>query len=117
MDAFVGVCKHINLVFETNYVYKSLVVVRDPAAMYHMYSLLQQQDYPIGRLTSVSFCDTSERFRRGNLRMLIMSEMMFRFVCLVWTHILDDVDVIFCNPDTPEIVVLPEHIKFFSLCI
>lgn len=82
MDTLVKQCQVINRVFESEYIYKSVVIVDDPSTMYHMETILQHQYYPVEAIREECMDSSIMRFREGHIRMLIMS-------CAVWQMLMD----------------------------
>ena len=86
MDAIVHECGVINDVFESLSINKSLVVINDLRCTYHIDTILKHQLFPVEKLVYVNFNETLERFVTGTLRMMIMSEAMFRVFRLNYVY-------------------------------
>lgn len=119
MDAIVHECGVINDVFESLSINKSLIVINDLRCTYHIDTILKHQLFPVEKLVYVNFNETLERFVTGTLRMMIMSEAMFRVLQIRYPEIFEEISVIFvsqtlvqnCGKD------LDDRYKIFSLAI
>ena len=120
MDSIAAKCVRINSVFEDMFIYKSIIVTNNPSVMYHMETILKKQLYPIDRLTFLNLYKVLDAFQKGNLRMLIMSEGVYRILCERHPSIYDDVNVVF-DDDTSvpapsdKFTTDPQAHKIFSL--
>lgn len=100
MDTIFKECKRINDVFETEYINKSIIICNNPGVMYHLNTILQSQLYPVDILSHLQFKQTLDKFMKGNLRMLIMSDVMYQVLHKKWTEMFDDVQFIFLSGET-----------------
>lgn len=95
MEKIMKICENINNVFEDIYINKSIVIANSPKEIYHVYTILEQQNYPIEILHDDHFKEILDRFTNGNIRMMIMSDLMFYVLRTHWNSCLDDVSVYF----------------------
>jgi hypothetical protein len=107
----------IETVFQTENIYKSVIITRDVRTMYHLEHILKLQLYPVSILGEYNFYDVIDRFAKGNLRILILSEVMFYLLQSRWSSLADDVKVIFLCHDAHIPTKLDAQVKIISLSI
>lgn len=100
MKTILEECQKINEVFESEYIYKSLVICNDPSHVYHMLSLLKKSDFPVELLSYDNFNDVMYRFTTGNVRMLILSDMLYHILDSHYEDLFKDVSKIFLTSQT-----------------
>lgn len=88
-------CIAINDIFESIYVYKSIVICTGPRQFVHTQQTLSAMLFPVESLTHISFEQTVARFKSGSVRMLIMSEMMFELISARFVELLQNVNAVF----------------------
>jgi hypothetical protein len=94
MDSIIDECNFINHIFTTEYIYKSILLCIKPNYIYHMEALLKSQDFPVEKLTDTNFMNILEKFKQGNLRMLIMSPVCFHVLLSKFSEYISEVNVI-----------------------
>lgn len=104
-------CKVICDVFESIYVYKSIIVCNDTSIMYHMHDLLKTLLFPICIVSQENHIETLQSLLDGNIRMLIMSQPMFDVITEYHMDKVADVDVIFLSSQS---VISDQATTYFS---
>jgi hypothetical protein len=110
MDLIIKECLRINDVFETEYIYKSVVICKSPKYFYHIENILKDLLYPVEILTHMNFGNTISEFHKGNIRMLIISELMFNILLQHFTFEFEAVNIIFLS----ENIILKQNYTEFS---
>jgi hypothetical protein len=100
MDVIVRECLKIKDYYENHYVNKSLIICNDPMFVFNMALILQKDDFPVEFLNHLNFISTIERFINGNLRMLIISDLMYEAIRYQYERLFNDVSVIFISSKT-----------------
>lgn len=110
---------NINTIFENNNIYKSIVVCYRPNYIYHLQNLLKQQLYPVELLRDDNFFQVLDKFQKGNLRMLIMSPVIFQVLFKRFTVYLKEVNVVLLSGGCETVISnkndLLDGKKIFSL--
>lgn len=119
MDVVMKELSTINTIFENTNIYKSIVVCQRPNYIYHLNNLLKQQLYPVDLLRDDNFHETLEKFKKGNLRMLIMSPVMFHVIYQRFQEYITEVNVFLlsagCETTITKNNVFFDEKKIFSL--
>jgi hypothetical protein len=100
MNSILDECQQINDVFETEYIYKSLIICNDPSHVYHMLTILKQSDFPVELLSYDNFNEMVYKYSNGNVRMLILSDMLYHILESHWEDLFKDVTKIFLTSKT-----------------
>lgn len=95
MENIIQNIRHINDIFHTKYVYKSVVVCQTPFELFYMYNLLKSLDYPVYLLTHESYEQGLLLFTKHRIRMLIMTPIMYEVISRYQKDILKDCNYIF----------------------
>ena len=105
-------CKLINNIYETEYIYKAIIVCNDPYI-----TILSNMLYPIGVLTYQNFQKTISDFYKGKLRLLIISDVMFDIITTQYSKEFEAVNVIFTTDESnlEQTSVILQNSKIFSL--
>jgi hypothetical protein len=90
-------CDIINNIFEEHYVNRSIIVCNDAAKLFAMTTILTTQCFPLQVVSSNDYMKAFKRLQDGNVRMLIMNEVMFYIITRNYAHVLNDVNFIFVS--------------------
>jgi hypothetical protein len=88
---------HINAVYESRYVGKSMVVSMDPSTMYHLHRMLHDLDYPVEMMTIHNAASVLEALCAHQIRMVIVHPASFQHIATIMDSILSIIDVIFVD--------------------
>ena len=72
LDDVIAMTNHINDVFESMYISRSMLVCGATSTMYYMYALLSKLDYPVDVLTVHNAQRVLDRFLAHKVRMIIV---------------------------------------------
>jgi hypothetical protein len=90
-------CDIINDIFEEHYVNRSIIVCNDAAKLFAMTTTLTTQCFPLQVVSKNDYMKAFKRLQDGNVRMLIMNEVMFYIITRNYAHVLNDVNFIFVS--------------------
>lgn len=90
-------CDIINDIFEEHYVNRSIIVCNDAAKLFAMTTTLATQCFPLQVVSNNDYMKAFKRLQDGNVRMLIMNEVMFYIITRNYAHVLNDVNFIFVS--------------------
>lgn len=96
MECSIEYAQHISDIFESMYIYRSIVVCQHPSTMYHTARLLKRLDFPVETVTIFNCKDALYKYANGTARMLIMSEAFARLLMQYAKEVFDQVSVVFC---------------------
>jgi hypothetical protein len=110
-------CKLINNIYETEYIYKAIIVCNDPYRIFSYITILSNMLYPIGVLTYQNFQKTISDFYKGKLRLLVISDVMFDIITTQYSKEFEAVNVIFTTDESnlEQTSVILQNSKIFSL--
>jgi hypothetical protein len=94
MKSILKECLKINDIFESKYIYKSIVVCKTPKYFYHIHNILKNLIFPVEILTHDNFTKVLSRFHKGEIRMIIVNEMMLNILVRYFVYEIKDVNLI-----------------------
>lgn len=100
MESIVQECLKIKDYYETYNVNKSLIICNDPMYVFTMRLILLGDDFPVEFLNHINFMNVLQRFMNGNLRMMIMSDLIYEAIRSQHEGLFEDVSVVFLSSKT-----------------
>lgn len=97
MDIIYEECQKINQVFESIYIYKSIVVCNEQKHFYYIPRILKKLLFPVEVITHDTLNSTFKKFQEGKIRMLVVSELMLNILLAYYPYDMDTVDVVFLS--------------------
>jgi hypothetical protein len=106
--------KVVDEVFHSCNIYKSIILLGDVQTRYHMTNQLKALDYPVEHISCYNFFEVLDRFEEGNIRVLVMSEMLLYLLSKHFKEKLADVNIVFVDEHCVQADVVQPFLSRFK---